>query len=62
MHVPAKEFNQLETDQPVELVLDSDGTRLQAHIDRISPIIDPNSGTIKVTVEIEGYPKHGPSR
>lgn len=56
VHVPAKEFNQLEVDQPVDLVLDSDGTRLQAHIDRISPIIDPNSGTIKVTVEIESYP------
>jgi len=56
VHVPSKEFNQLQRDQQVELVLDSDGTRLSGRITLISPIIDPSSGTIKVTVEVPEYP------
>jgi len=56
VHVPSREFNQLQRDQAVELVLDSDGTRLAGHIKLISPIIDPNSGTIKITVEVAEYP------
>jgi membrane fusion protein (multidrug efflux system) len=57
IHVPAKEFNKLKVDQPVDLVLDSDGTRLTGRIKLISPVIDPSSGTIKVTVEVTDYPE-----
>lgn len=56
VHVPAKEFASLQADQPVELVLDSDGTRLGGRIKLVSPVIDPASGTIKLTVEVAGYP------
>ena len=56
VHVPSKEFRRLKTEQQVTLKLDSDGTRLQGRITRVSPVIDPNSGTIKVTVEIPQYP------
>ncbi len=56
VHVPSKEFHQLEVDQPVRLVLDSDRTELQARVQRVSPIIDANSGTIKITIEIDDYP------
>ena len=56
IHVPAKQFNLLKPDQPVDLVLESDGTRLEGRIKLINPTIDPNSGTIKVTVEIRQYP------
>lgn len=56
VHVPAKEFASLQADQPVDLVLDSDGTRLQGRIKLVSPVIDPSSGTIKLTVEVAGYP------
>ncbi|MEJ2722550.1 MAG: efflux RND transporter periplasmic adaptor subunit, partial [bacterium] len=55
-HVPSKEFKKLKPDQPVELVLDSNQTRLQGRIKLVSPIIDPSSGTIKVTIEIPEYP------
>jgi membrane fusion protein (multidrug efflux system) len=54
--VPAKEFNKLQADQPVDLTLESSGTRLKGIIKLISPTIDPSSGTIKVTVEISEYP------
>lgn len=58
VHVPSKEFRALETDQPVTLILDSDRTRLQGRIKLVSPIIDPASGTIKVTVEIRAVPEN----
>ncbi len=56
VHVPSKEFNKLKPDQPVDLVLESSGTKLKGRIRLVSPIIDPSSGTIKVTVEINEYP------
>ena len=54
--VPAKEFKKLKPDQPVNLVLESSGTRLNGYIKLVSPVIDPSSGTIKVTIEIPEYP------
>ena len=56
VYVPSKEFKKLQPDQTVELILDSDKTRLQGKIKLVSPIIDPSTGTIKVTVEISDYP------
>ncbi|MBU0741066.1 efflux RND transporter periplasmic adaptor subunit, partial [bacterium] len=56
IHVPSREFNRLEQEQDVALVLDSDGTRLRGRITLISPVIDPASGTIKITVEVPDYP------
>lgn len=56
VHVPAKEFKRLQADQPVELRLDSTGEVLRGRIKLVSPIIDPQSGTIKVTIEIPSYP------
>jgi membrane fusion protein (multidrug efflux system) len=56
VHVPAKEFNKLQADQPVDLTLESNGTSLRGRIKLVSPVIDPSSGTIKVTIEIPTYP------
>ena len=56
VHVPSKEFKKLKPDQPVQLALDSNEQRLEGRIKLVSPIIDPNSGTIKVTIEIDEYP------
>lgn len=56
VHVPSKEFNKLKPDQPVDLVLESSGIKLKGRIRLVSPTIDPSSGTIKVTVEINEYP------
>lgn len=57
VHVPSKEFNKLKQNQPVTLVLESNQQQLEGRIKLISPVIDPSSGTIKVTVEIEEYPQ-----
>lgn len=56
IHVPAKEFRRIQADQTVDLVLDSNGDLLQGRIKLVSPSIDPGTGTIKVTVEVEKYP------
>jgi multidrug efflux pump subunit AcrA (membrane-fusion protein) len=58
VYVPSKEFKKLKADQAVELSLDSDGTKLKGIIKLISPIIDPSTGTIKITVEISEYPSN----
>jgi membrane fusion protein (multidrug efflux system) len=56
VHVPSKEFKKLKPDQPVELVLESNQQQLRGRIRLVSPVIDPSSGTIKVTIEIPEYP------
>jgi membrane fusion protein (multidrug efflux system) len=56
VHIPAREFRDIRTDQPVELLVTSSGDRLTGRIDLISPLVDPSTGTIKVTVEITEYP------
>ncbi len=56
VHVPAREFRSIQTDQAVQLMVDSTGDRLTGSIDLISPVVDSQSGTIKVTVAIDDYP------
>jgi membrane fusion protein (multidrug efflux system) len=54
--IPAKEFRSIRPDQPVRLVVSSTGDRLEGRIDLVNPLVDPESGTIKVTVEVRDYP------
>jgi membrane fusion protein (multidrug efflux system) len=56
VHVPSREFNKLQQNQTVNLILDSSGDRLAGRIKLISPVIDPTSGTIKITIEVPEYP------
>jgi membrane fusion protein (multidrug efflux system) len=54
--IPAREFRSIRPDQPVQLVVSSTGDRLTGRIDLVNPLVDPESGTIKVTVEVTDYP------
>jgi membrane fusion protein (multidrug efflux system) len=54
--IPAKEFRSIRPDQPVRLVVTSTGDRLEGRIDLVNPLVDPESGTIKITVEVRDYP------
>lgn len=56
VHIPSREFRALRRDETVTLILDSTGERLEGRITLVSPIIDPASGTIKLTVEVDDYP------
>ncbi len=58
LHVPEREFARLAPGQRAEVRVDAlGGLRLPARVQRISPVIDPASGTFKVTVEIPD-PEH----
>jgi membrane fusion protein (multidrug efflux system) len=49
--VPEKDMVRLEKGQPARLRADAlGGASFSGHIDRISPVVDPGTGTVKVTV------------
>ncbi|MCG6920757.1 MAG: efflux RND transporter periplasmic adaptor subunit [Acidobacteria bacterium] len=51
IYVPEKDMIRLETGQPARLRADALGGRtFNGSIDRISPVVDPATGTVKVTV------------
>lgn len=53
IHIPEREFRRLEPGQSAELTLDAiPGQRFKAHVQRISPVVDPVTGTFKVTMEV----------
>lgn len=53
IHIPEREFRRLEKGQAADLSLDAiPGLRFQALVQRISPIVDPATGTFKVTMEV----------
>ncbi|MDX1548283.1 MAG: efflux RND transporter periplasmic adaptor subunit [Rhodothermales bacterium] len=53
LHVPERELSKLRTGQRAELRLDAlPGQVFQGRIERISPVVDPATGTFKVTVEV----------
>jgi membrane fusion protein (multidrug efflux system) len=55
MFVPEREFRQIAAGQPVRIVIDAlPGTPVTATVTRISPIIDPDTGTFKITIEMRG--------
>lgn len=52
--VPEVDIYKVKTGQPATLSFDaSNGTVVTGHVERISPIVDPASGTVKVTIAID---------
>lgn len=53
VHVPEREFRRLSAGQPAELVVDAiPGAPFAARIQRISPVVDAQTGTFKITMEV----------
>ncbi|MBK6349012.1 MAG: efflux RND transporter periplasmic adaptor subunit [Steroidobacteraceae bacterium] len=53
VHVPEKEFRKLAPGQNAEVVIDAlGGTRFIGTISRISPTVDPQTGTFRARVEV----------
>ena len=53
LHVPEREYRQIAAGQPVGLAVDAlDGPPIVATVTRVSPVIDPVTGTFKITIEI----------
>jgi membrane fusion protein, multidrug efflux system len=53
VHIPEKEFRKLAPKQPAEVVVDAlAGERFSGMISRISPTVDPTTGTFRARVEV----------
>ena len=59
VHVPEKEFRKLAAGQTVDVVVDAlGGQRFDAKIARISPTVDPQTGTFRAEVEVPDPTRH----
>jgi len=56
VHVPASRIGQVAVKDKVDLYVDSINKTLSGEVDLVSPIVDPDTGTIKVTIAISEYP------
>jgi membrane fusion protein (multidrug efflux system) len=55
MFVPEREFQQIAAGQPVFIEIDALlGPPVAASVTRVSPIVDPDTGTFKITIELNG--------
>ena len=53
LHVPEREYRHIEAGQPVGIDIDAlPGEPTIATVSRVSPIVDPQTGTFKITIEI----------
>lgn len=53
LHIPEREYRQIASGQPVRIQIDAlGGVQIPAEVTRVSPIVDPATGTFKVTIEI----------
>ena len=54
VNIPERHVTQLKPGQEVRLTADSTGAQASALIERIAPAVDPATGTVKVTVAVQG--------
>ena len=55
LFIPEREFRQIAAGQPVQIRIDAlPGELLTASVTRVSPIVDPATGTFKITIEVTG--------
>ena len=53
LHVPEREYRNIEVGQPAAISIDAlSGPPIMADVTRVSPIVDPETGTFKITIEI----------
>lgn len=53
LHIPEREYRQIAPGQPVRIDIDAlSGVPIFANVTRVSPIVDPATGTFKITIEI----------
>jgi len=53
LHVPEREYRRIEAGQTASIAVDAlDGILFEGTVARISPVIDPLTGTFKITIEV----------
>jgi len=61
LHVPERELDRLEPGQPVAMRLDAfPDAVFSGKVLRVSPVVDPETGTFKVTAELDDDPRLRP--
>jgi len=58
VHIPANRLGLVDVGQVVQLKVDNSSGVLDATISLVSPIVDPATGTIKITLRLEQYPEN----
>jgi len=56
VHIPANRIGKIAIGQTVRVKLDSIEQPLNSNIELISPIVEPTTGTIKITLRVDDYP------
>ncbi len=52
LHIPERQLGKLRVGQPTQMIIDAMASAtVEGRIKRISPVVDPATGTIKVTIE-----------
>jgi len=52
LHIPEREYRNIEAGQPISIKIDAlQGSPTTASVTRVSPIVDPVTGTFKITIE-----------
>ena len=57
VHIPARRMGFVTVGQEMEILIDSSDTVITGVVSLVSPIVDPTTGTVKVTAEIFEYPE-----
>lgn len=53
LHVPEREYRRLDPGQAASIEVDAlQGMSFDANVARISPVVDPDTGTFKITIEV----------
>lgn len=53
LHVPERQYRNIKVGQQAAIVIDAlSGPPIMADVTRVSPIVDPDTGTFKITIEI----------
>jgi len=58
LYIPANRLGMVKKGQAAQLKIDNFPQPLSATVELISPIVDPTTGTIKVTLRLEDYPEN----
>ncbi len=57
VYVPERYISEIASDQPARIRAEAAGTsEYDAKVDRVAPVVDPKSGTVKVTVSVGAQP------
>jgi len=54
IHLPAHLVSSVKVGQPAEVTVSDEDRTIPARVRMISPVVDPATGTVKVTLELEG--------